>query len=280
MKNLHKYLILCTLLLCIFSCKQTKEEAVEVEEKRQVIEMVTTKGTMLIELYNETPKHRDNFIKITNDGVLDSLLFHRVIETFMVQGGDPESKNAQPEQRLGSGDLGYKVDAEFRPNLFHKKGALAAARDGNLQRASSASQFYIVQGEVYTDSTLIHDEGRINEWLAQHYFKNDPVNKALMDSFQSAIDNKNWNKYRALNDSINSLAEGYTNFERYTIPQEHRELYKTIGGTAHLDQNYTVFGEVIEGLEVVDSIAAVIVDQNNRPFYDVRIISVKVKSEN
>jgi peptidyl-prolyl cis-trans isomerase B (cyclophilin B) len=280
MTNLYKHLILCTLFLCFASCKQTKEEAVETKEKRQVIEMVTTKGTMLIELYNETPKHRDNFIKITKDGVLDSLLFHRVIETFMIQGGDPESKHAQPEQRLGSGDLGYKVDAEFRSNLFHKKGALAAARDGNLQRASSASQFYIVQGEVHTDSTLIHDEGRINEWLAQHYFKNDSANKVLMNSFQSAIDNKNRNKYRALNDSINSLAKEYTNFEKYTIPQEHRDVYKEIGGTAFLDQNYTVFGEVIQGLEVVDSIAAVIVDQNNRPFDDVRIISVKVKSEN
>ena len=116
MTNLYKYLTLCALLLCIASCKQSKEE-VETKEKRQVIEMVTTKGTMLIELYNETPKHRDNFIKIANDGVLDSLLFHRVIETFMVQGGDPESKNAQPEQRLGSGDLGYKVEAEFHSNF-------------------------------------------------------------------------------------------------------------------------------------------------------------------
>ena len=278
MKSLYKHLIVCALLLCFSSCKQTKEQ-VETKEKRPVVEMVTTKGTMLIELYNETPKHRDNFIKITNDGILDSLLFHRVIENFMIQGGDPESKNAQPEQRLGSGDLGYKVDAEFHPNLFHKKGALAAARDGNLQRASSASQFYIVQGEVYTDSTLIHDEGRINEWLAQHYFKNDPVNKVLIDSFQKAIDNKNWNRYRALNDSIKLLAKNYTNFEKYTIPQEHRDVYKNIGGTAFLDQNYTVFAEVIKGLEVVDSIAVVTVDQNNRPFEDIRIISVKLKSE-
>jgi peptidyl-prolyl cis-trans isomerase B (cyclophilin B) len=137
-------------------------------------------------------------------------------------------------------------------------------------------QFYLVQGKVENDSTLALAETRINEWLGQHYFKNDPANKALMESLQLAIDSRNMQQYMYYNDSINRMAKEYVNFEKYTIPEDHRAVYKSIGGTPFLDQNYTVFGEVIEGLEVVDSIAAVETGQANRPVEDVRIISVRV----
>lgn len=246
------------------------------EEVRKRVEMVTDHGTLVIELYNEAPLHRDNFIKLAKEGVYDSVLFHRVIDSFMIQSGDPDSKNAKPGDTLGNGGLDYKVDAEFKPNLFHKKGVLAAARDGNLERASSSTQFYIVDGKVFNDSLLDKAQGRINEWLAQHYFKNDPSSKSLLDSLQLAMDNEDEDQYELYSDSISSMAKSYTNFDAYTIPEEHRKIYKTIGGTPHLDQNYTVYGEVVEGLEVIDAIAAVTTGEFDRPVVDVRVLSVKV----
>lgn len=264
------------LFLVVFSCNKKTATPEIKEEPRQRIEMVTDRGTLIIELYNETPLHRDNFIKLANNSAYDSLLFHRVIEQFMIQGGDPESKNARPGDTLGNGGLDYKVDAEFNPDLFHKKGVLGAARDGNPERASSSIQFYIVQGSVFNDSLLDRAEKRINGWLAEHYYKKDPVNKSLLDSLQKAIDDESTERYKLYNDSIRTLAKAYKNFDSYTMSEEHRKIYKTIGGTPHLDQNYTVFGEVIEGLEVVDSIAAVPTGPFDRPVADVRIISVRV----
>jgi len=274
MKTLKTTLFLS--FLTLWSCTTKTETSGDISEERTSIEMVTDKGTIIIELYNETPKHRDNFIKLANESAFDSLLFHRVIESFMIQGGDPDSRFAQPGDTLGNGDRPYKVDAEFHPDLFHKKGVLAAARDGNLERASSSMQFYIVKGKVYTDSLLVVAEGRINGWLADHYFKNDPANKPLVDSLQKAIDNKNRDQYTVINDSIRSLAKKYENFDKYAIPEPHREVYKSIGGTPHLDQNYTVYGEVVKGLGIVDSIAAEETDKLDRPVMDVRILSVRV----
>lgn len=191
------------------------------KEKRETIIITTDYGVMKIMLYNETPLHRDNIMKLVKEHFYDSLLFHRVIETFMIQGGDPESKGAQPGVMLGSGDVGYTVPAEFKPELFHKKGALAAARrgDNNPQKASSGCQFYIVQGKKVTDQEL------------------------------NTVERQTGVKYTP----------------------EQREFYKTIGGTAQLDQNYTVYGEVYEGLNVVDSIAALEVDDADRPVKDVRM---------
>ncbi len=180
------------------------------------------------------------------------------------------------QQDLEVEELDYKVDAEFVPTLFHKRGALAAARDGNLERASSGMQFYIVQGKVENDSTLAIAEARINTWLGEHYFKNAPENKPLIDSLQAAVDARDMNKYMFYNDSVSRMSQEFMGYEKYTIPEDHREVYKTLGGTPFLDQNYTVFGEVIEGLAVVDSIAAVETGQGNRPITDVRIISVRV----
>jgi cyclophilin family peptidyl-prolyl cis-trans isomerase len=202
------------------------------KDRKRDIEMVTTEGTLVLRLYDSTPLHRDNFLRLVKSGYYDSLLFHRVIKNFMIQGGDPDSKRAEAGKPLGNGGPHYTIPAEFRPSLFHKKGVLAAAREGdnvNPQKASSASQFYIVQGKTFTDSQL--------------------------DSLE-----------------IKRL-------KGYRIPAAHREVYKTIGGTPHLDQSYTVFGEVVSGLDVVDKIASVETskgEDRDRPLKDVRIIKAKL----
>ena len=268
--------IIAIALAILCSCNSNNKSSKSQDKKETLVVMKTSKGDITIKLYNKTPKHRDNLIQIIEDGVLDSVLFHRVIESFMIQGGDPDSKNAAPGQRLGNGGLNYRIDAEFHPDLFHKKGVLAAARDGNLARASSSTQFYIVQGKIFNDSTLAVAENRINDWLAQHYVKNLPENRALADSLQKAMDSENMERYVFYNDSIVSMAKNFTDFERYIIPAEHREIYKTLGGTPHLDQNYSVFGEVTKGLEIIDSIASVQTDSFDRPIEDIRILEIKV----
>ncbi|MEZ5027876.1 MAG: peptidylprolyl isomerase [Ferruginibacter sp.] len=192
------------------------------------IKITTDSGVIIVRLYDKTPLHRDNFIKLVKDHFYDSLLFHRVIQSFMIQGGDPDSKHAQPGQQLGSGDVGYTIPAEFDTTLFHKKGALAAARQGdqvNPLKASSGCQFYIVQGKKWTDQDLD------------------------MISMQNGI---------------------------YFSPAK-REIYKTIGGTPFLDMNYTVFGEVESGLDVVDKIASVPKAPGDRPIGDVHMYMELVK---
>ena len=267
--------VIFLVLLVVFSCNKQEEKQKENPETRTKIEMVTDFGTMHIELYNETPKHRDNFIKLAKNGTLDSLLFHRVINSFMIQGGDTDSKFSKPSDTLGNGGLDYTVDAEFDPDLFHKKGVLASARDNNPKRASSSTQFYIVQGKIQNDSLLKVNQNRINSWLAEYYIKNDSTFKSISDALDNAEKNKDWEHYTLYNDSIKSIAKTYTNYKKYTIPKSHRKIYKSIGGTPHLDQNYTVFGEVVKGFEIIDSIAAVKTNDLDRPVKDIRIISVK-----
>ncbi len=276
MKIVLKISLTLALFLAVFACNKKTASPEAVEEQRERIEMVTDHGTMIIELYNETPLHRDNFIKLANERAFDSLLFHRVIDSFMIQGGDPDSKNAKPGDTLGNGGLEYTIPAEFNPNLFHKKGVLAAARDDHPERASSSTQFYIVHGEVYNDSILDRAEKGINGSFAKTFFKNDLEKKPLLDSLQKARDEENWQQYMLYRDSINSMAMTDPNFDAYTISEEQRQIYKTIGGVPYLDQNYTVYGEVVEGLEVVDSIAVVPTDEYDRPITDVRVLSVRV----
>ena len=250
---------------------------------RPRIEMVTNYGVIQFELYNETPKHRDNFLKLVQSNTYDSLLFHRVIDDFVIQAGDPESKQATAQDTLGEGDLEYKIDAEFLPDIFHKRGTIGAARDGNPERASSAIQFYIVQRGPQNDSLIKIAEKRINKWLAEHAFKHDPANSGLVEAIELARENEDPERVRALNDSLEKQAESYSKFVAYRIPEDHREVYKTLGGIPHLDQNYTIFGEVIQGLEIVDSIAKVATDENDRPVTPVRIISmqeVETKADN
>jgi peptidyl-prolyl cis-trans isomerase B (cyclophilin B) len=194
--------------------------------KEKLVEIKTDLGTIVVKLYDSTPLHRDNFIKLVKQGFYDSLLFHRVIDGFMIQGGDPESKHADSAAMLGNGEApGDMIPAEFRDNLIHKKGTLAMARTDNPEKASSNCQFYIVQGKPCSDTLLNQVECNIRR-------------------------------------------EGNIGFY-YTDAE--RKIYKTIGGTPFLDQNYTVFGEVVKGLDVIDKIAAVPRDQNDRPLKDIRM---------
>lgn len=272
-----KNYILIILILSFFGCNQKTETLTSKEEIRKKIEMVTSYGTMTLELYNETPLHRDNFINLANNNAYDSLLFHRVIKEFMIQGGDPDSRKAKPNDTLGEGDAPYVVKAEFNENLFHKKGVLAAAREDNPERSSSGMQFYIVQGKVFNDSLLYKSEVYINKNRAKEYFRNNLEKKPLLDSLQKAIDKGNFERFKILQDSMYKLAKTKEDFNPYTIPEKQKDVYKSIGGTPHLDQNYTVFGEVVDGFEVLDSIANVKTGTFDRPLNDVRILSVRLK---
>lgn len=201
--------------------------------KNQYVRIKTIYGQCIIRLYNETPKHRDNFIKVIKSKVLDSTLFHRVIQNFMIQGGDPDSKNAKPGIELGNGSLKYTIDPELNDSLYHKRGALAAAREGdakNPKKASNSSQFYIVEGKRYTDAEL------------------DKLEAGRLKGFK--------------------------------IPPSQRAVYKTVGGTPQLDHSYTVFGEVVIGLDMVDLIADLPKDLHDRPLQNVPItIELLKKSE-
>lgn len=222
---MKKYFLLFILMTALVSCSSKKDYRVR---------MYTTAGNIDLLLYNETPAHRDNFVRLVEEAVYDSLLFHRVIKDFMIQGGDPISKNAPRGAMLGEGDLGYKVAAEIMPSLyFHKRGALAAAREGddvNPEKASSASQFYIVWGKVFTAEQL----------------------QQMRDFYN-----------RRTGDTI-------------SLTPQQIEVYTTIGGTPHLDGGYTVFGEVVEGLDVVEVIQNVRCDAADRPLEDVRIIKMEL----
>ncbi|NLJ81627.1 MAG: peptidylprolyl isomerase [Bacteroidales bacterium] len=217
-----------TFYLLVPSFVKAQKKSVEhIKNKEMQVKIETTKGVLIVKLYNETPQHRDNFIKLVSEKYYDGLLFHRVINAFMIQGGDPESKNAKEGQMLGNGGPNYTIPAEFNANLFHKKGALAAARTGdqmNPEKRSSGSQFYIVQGQVFNDEQLSYLSSRMGA----------------------------------------------------TYSDTQKEIYKTIGGTPHLDGAYTVFGEVVSGLEIIDTIASVKTDGNNRPLEDIRIISMTI----
>lgn len=242
-------------------------------EKTEVKVLIETSlGSMKARLYQETPLHKANFEKNIKEGVYDSLLFHRVINEFMIQGGDPESKNADSLKVLGNGGLGYTVPAEFVPGLFHKKGALAAARTPdqvNPKKESSSSQFYIVHGKVFSDKVLTMMEDRVNQQRMGEIFnlllQTEGFSKELAQVKEGMAVKNNQvitEVYTTMQDTINKVLD---NEGRFHFSSEQRELYTTVGGAPHLDGAYTVFGEVYEGLEIIDKIAAVPCDQNNRP---------------
>ncbi len=244
----------------------------------ETIIISTPYGNMKLKLFNETPKHRDNFLKLVREHFYDSLLFHRVIEGFMIQGGDPDSRHAEPAKLLGDGDLKYTIPAEFISTLCHKKGMLCAARNGddvNPEKASSAAQFYIVQGKKRTDEDLISYEKRINKPIIAK-IKEEVLNKAENNSLKLKIDlakkEQNNDSLMVYFKTVNKLVEDeYAKTPHYTFPPEHKTIYKTIGGTPHLDSQYTIFGEVIEGLDVIDKIAAVGKNKDDRPLIDIRM---------
>jgi peptidyl-prolyl cis-trans isomerase B (cyclophilin B) len=265
-------------MLGLYSCNPIIEEGVRKKDLKKDIEFTTEYGSIIFRLSDETPKHRNNFIKLVNQHFYDSLLFHRVINHFIIQTGDPDSKLAATGKPLGESDLPYTIPAEFNPNLFHKSGALNAARDDNPERASSSTQFTFVQGKIYTDSMLAIAENRINNWLAFNKVLHLSENKDLADLYEGLrIRHSNPDSLALINNKINVLAdEEMKKGMLYKIPEAHRQVYKTIGGAAHLDQNYTVFGEIVKGIDLVDSIAKVATDSLDRPLIDVRIISAKL----
>ena len=237
MKTILRYFILFCIAVGFFACS-TISNLTKLKESKVQIE--TTQGVIVVKLYNETPLHRDNFVKLVKERFYDGVLFHRVIADFMIQGGDPDSKTAKPNASLGNGDVGYTIPAEFKtPAIYHKKGALAAAREGdgvNPQKASSGCQFYIVEGKTFTDAELSTMEaGKIARY------------------------------------GINSL-----NDSTFRFSAEARAVYRTRGGTPHLDGNYTVFGEVTEGIDVVEKISKVKTNASDRPVEDVRVITMKM----
>lgn len=241
----------------------------------------TTKGNILLKLYNETPLHRDNFIKLVNEGFYDSLLFHRVINSFMIQGGDPDSKNAQTGQELGNGDVGYSLPAEFNSHIYHKKGVLAAAREGdevNPLQNSSACQFYIVQGKVFNDSLLELAAKRITKMKAYNKVVREPSNQSLFEELKRFQKMENEDSILAIRSKIEILHQiEIARTPPHQFTDEQIKTYKTIGGTPHLDGSYTIFGQVLEGLDVVDKIAMAPRDKNDRPLENIRMKIIKVQ---
>jgi len=233
-------------------------------QKQSKAQIETNYGTIIISLYNETPLHRDNFIQLTNSKFYDSLLFHRVIPNFMIQCGDPLSKGANHKQMLGNGGPGYTIPAEFVPGLIHKKGAVAAARLGNEQnplQASSGSQFYIVQGRIYSEQELNQiEEGRISKMTVE--ILRDYLQKPEQSDLRNQIvDLQKEGKTEEFNAKIEEikakLPQEMAEIEKYRYTPEQRNIYTTLGGSPHLDYEYTVFGQVIDGIEVVEKISNV-----------------------
>ncbi len=275
----QNFWILLIILACsAVACKSGQKKDGNME-KETVLKIETSMGDIKVKLYNETPKHRDNFIKLAKDGTYNGTLFHRVIKDFMVQAGDPESKNAPKGKMLGSGDVGYTVPAEFvYPKYFHKKGALSAARQGdevNPKKESSGCQFYIVTGKVFNDSTLLNMEQQKNQNKVTEAF-NALAQKHMKEIYKMRKANDQDGLY-ALQDTlfIQAEAEAAKQPDFHFTPEQIK-AYTPVGGTPHLDGEYTVFGEVVEGMDIVDKIQQVKTDRSDRPEEDVKIINVSV----
>ena len=278
----NKILLICLAFIALTACsagskKQTNHQMEN--EKRTLVKLETTMGNITVALYNETPKHRDNFIKLVKEGVYDSTLFHRVIKQFMIQAGDPDSKNASDTAMLGSGDVGYTIPAEFNPKFFHKKGVLAAARQGddvNPEKASSGCQFYIVTGRKFTEPQLLGMENKINE---QH-------EEALFDSLARQHMKEIYKMRKAgdnaglleLQDTLEAQARELADKEeKFRFTPEQIKAYSTVGGAPHLDGSYTVFGEVTEGMEVVENIEIAKTNRADRPVENIRILKASIQ---
>ena len=265
---------------------QTEEPEVKQEEPKEpefkpasVVKFTTSEGDFIIRLYEGTPLHRENITKLIQEGFYDGTLFHRVIKDFMIQGGDPESKDAPKDKRLGNGGPGYTIPAEITQKYYHKKGALCAARQGdnvNPTQASSGSQFYIVTGAVYSESDLKQMEDRINQMglaKAEREFWSKPENKEYLDLFKKFKAENNIAELNKLKAKVQTIIK--EKYKPYHFTEEQIKTYTTEGGAPFLDNNYTVYGEVVEGMEVVEAIGNM-PTQGERPIKDVKIITIKI----
>ncbi|MFW5756551.1 MAG: peptidylprolyl isomerase [Tangfeifania sp.] len=267
-----KQIVIVVLLVCtatMASCSNTEKSTSGNE-----VMIKTEFGDIKVKLYEKTPGHRENFIKLIRDDFYNGLLFHRVIQNFMIQGGDPDSKNAEPGKRLGGGSLDYTLPAEFVPEYYHKRGALAAARRGgpsNPEKRSSASQFYIVQGKVFThgqlDTLEMAKNSRLQQEKSARLFEE---NREELEQFRTNNDREGFNlRVAEIKEEADSLMKA--NGIKFKFTDEQREIYTTTGGYPSLDGDYTVFGEVIDGMEVVDKIAVLETDESDRPLEDVKM---------
>lgn len=234
------------------------------------VKIQTTLGDITVRLYDETPQHRDNFLKLAKEGYYDGTLFHRVIKNFMIQGGDPDSKGAPAGKQLGVGGPGYTIEAEIKPELIHKRGALAAARQGdevNPERRSSGSQFYIVWGQVYNAGQIGQLQKQMEMQQLQSAFN------ALVQQHRDEVMQLRRDRNRAglqeLQDKLVAEAEAQVKATGAGLTEAQKEAYTTIGGTPHLDGQYTVFGEVEEGLDIVEMIQQTATAPGDRPLDDI-----------
>ena len=273
----NQLIIIAVITVMFAACGAGSKKSNDMEKRTQV-KIETTMGDIVVELYNETPKHRDNFIKLAKEGMYDSTLFHRVIRQFMIQAGDPESKTANDTAILGGGDVGYTIPAEFVPKFFHKKGALAAARMGddvNPNRESSGCQFYIVTGRKFREAQLLDMAGQKNNARVDEIF-NELARKHMKEIYKlrKAGDNE---ALLELQDSLEAQAYAqYKEEEPFMFTPEQLTAYSTVGGAPHLDGAYTVFGQVVSGIETVEKIELTKTGKADRPVENVRILKATV----
>lgn len=267
MKRIPAIIILLLLLVSLHT--------LSAQEKETLVLIETSMGKIKVKLYNETPKHRDNFLKLVKDGTYTDLLFHRVIKLFMIQGGDITSKDAPMEQHLGDGELDYTIPAEFVfPKYFHKRGALCAARtsdDVNPEKASSSCQFYIVTGKFYTDHELDKMEAERVQKLHSSIFDQYGVSEADTLKAYARAEEKTPEAIEKDALARKAMEEFKARFSEIHITPEQREAYKLQGGTPSLDNNYTVFGEVVDGMKTVEKISMVATNENDRPLKNVKM---------
>jgi peptidyl-prolyl cis-trans isomerase B (cyclophilin B) len=272
------FILLAMALLTACAAGSKKSENDMSEEKRVQVKLETTMGDITLALYNETPLHRDNFVKLVKEGVYDSTLFHRVIKQFMIQAGDPQSKTASDTAMLGSGDVGYTVPAEFRKELFHRRGVLAAAREPdevNPEKASSGCQFYIVTGRKFTPAQIERLEISMNEAREQAIF--DSLCREHMKEIYKLRRAGQMDRLQELQDSLEAQAEEQADKEpKFALSDAQKQAYTTVGGAPHLDGGYTVFGEVTEGMETVEKIEIARTNRADRPLENIRIIKASI----
>lgn len=286
MMERNLFLSFMMVVLTLISCSANNTESASesaaqpqtTNSKMTKVKLETTMGDIVVELYNETPQHRDNFVKLVQEGYYDGVLFHRVIKDFMIQTGDGNSKAAGPDATLGDGDPGYTIPAEFvYPKYFHKRGALAAARTGdqvNPERRSSGSQFYIVTGKICSSDELKMMTQRLATVKKQDIFRRlVNENHAQIETLQRNQDNEGLNE---LQNRLIQQTEAEAAQSPFSLTDEQIDAYTSVGGTPHLDGQYTVFGQVIEGMDVVDKIQNTPTGRMDRPVSDIKIVKATI----